>query len=206
MKFDPSTIQRQISVTMENNNNNVSDDDDADVLIESEEIQHLNATAKSKKPSVPTQNDEQEKQRSPWPSYKQHNAGFAATNLPLPNQRTGPILKQPRLTSNTMDKHPDVPEIIKHIEQNHRILICMRGAPGSGKSYLGRSIIDRTMNGDYDNHIFSTDDFFYDKRSKQYIFDRNRLGQAHESNQFRIAQRAMNGWSPIIIGKYYLFN
>lgn len=198
VKFDPSTVQRPMSAEMENNNNNMSDDDDADVLIESDEIQHVNSTVKIKKPSSSAQNDEQEK-RCPWPSYKQQNAGFGSGNGPLPNQRTGLISKQPRFASNTLDKHPDVPDIIKNIEQNHRILICLRGAPGSGKSYLARSIIDRTMQGDYDNHIFSTDDFFYDKRSKQYIFDRNRLGQAHESNQFRVAQRAMNGWSPIII-------
>lgn len=198
VKFDPNTVQRPMSVEMVNNNNNMSDDDDADVLIESDEIQHVNATVKTKKPSGSIQNDEQEK-RCPWPSYKQHSAGFGAGNGPMTNQRTGPIPKQPRIASNTLDKHPDVPDIIKNIEQNHRILICIRGAPGSGKSYLARSIIDRTMHGDYDNHIFSTDDFFYDKRSKQYIFDRSRLSQAHESNQFRVAQRAMNGWSPIII-------
>lgn len=69
----------------------------------------------------------------------------------------------------------------------------------SGKSYLAKSLIDRTMNGDHDNHIFSTDDFFFDRRTKQYNFDRSRLGQAHESNQFRVSQRAMNGWSPIIV-------
>ncbi|XP_055326889.1 uncharacterized protein LOC129580468 [Sitodiplosis mosellana] len=202
VKFDPRTVQRPMTVNMEKyntNNNNLSDDDDADVLIESEEIQQVNTTAaKPKKPSGSAQNEEQEK-RCPWPTYKQHNAGFTATNLPLPNHRPGPNSKQPRLTSNAMDKHPDVAEIIKHIEQNHLILICMRGAPGSGKSYLAKSIIDRTMHSDYDNHIFSTDDFFFNRRTKQYNFDRNRLGQAHESNQFRVAQRSMNGWSPIIV-------
>lgn len=218
VKFDPSTVQRPMSVEMErhnNNNSNLSDDgDDADVLIESEEIQQVNTSAaKSKKPSGTVQNDDQEK-RSPWPNYKQNNAGFAATNTP--NHRTGPNSKQPRLNSNAvLDKHPDVAEIIKHIEQNHLILICMRGAPGtgilssffltdanwfifqhfpfstaflgSGKSHLAKSLIDRTMNGDHDNHIFSTDDFFFDRRTKQYNFDRSRLGQAHESNQFRVA-------------------
>lgn len=129
MKFDPSTVQRPMSVEMVKNKDLSDDDDDADVLIESEEIQQVN-TAKSKKPSGSVQNDEQEKQ-SPWPIYKQNNVGFAAANVPFPNHRAGPNSKQPRLTSNaTIDKHPDVADIIKHIEQNHLILICMRGAPG----------------------------------------------------------------------------
>lgn len=187
MKFDPSTIQRSISLEMQTNNS----DDDADVLIESEEIQHANATVKMNTPN------EQNERRNPWQSFK-HNFGTATQNTFITqNQRATP--KQPRLMSNNIDKHPDVPDTIKQIEQNFRILICMRGAPGSGKSYLARNIIDKTMNGDYENHIFSTDDYFFDRRTKQYMFDRSKLSQAHDSNQFRVAQRAINGWSPIII-------
>lgn len=195
VKFDPSTIARPMSVEMENHYNN--SDDDADVLIESEEIQHINSTDKSKVASNSGEQSEETEKSNPWPSFRQ-NVGFGAINTPIQNHRTGPMLKQPRL-SNAIDKHPDVADIIRHIEQNHRILICMRGAPGSGKSFLARSIIDRTMNGDYENHIFSTDDYFYDRRSKRYTFDRSKLGQAHDSNQFRVSQRAMNGWSPIIV-------
>lgn len=183
---------------MENNNNNILDDD-ADVLIESEEIQHSPATTNKSKMSSMSEPNNGSAKRSPWP-FNQQNTGFGTTATPIPNQRTVQNLtKQPRLTSSTLDKHPDVADILKHIEQNHRILICMRGAPGSGKSYLARSIIDRTMHGDYDNHIFSTDDFFYDRRTKRYNFDRSKLGQAHEQNQFRVAQRALNAWSPIFI-------
>lgn len=172
-------------------------DDDADVLIESEEIQHPIGLEKPTASTSVAQNGEAVK-RVQWPSY-QTNVGFSSTNAPPP-ARIGPnSMKQPRLMSSAIDKHPDVPDTIKHIEQNHRILICMRGAPGSGKSYLARSIVDRTMHGDYDNHIFSTDDFFYDRRSKRYCFDRSKLSQAHDSNQFRVSQRAMNGWSPIIV-------
>lgn len=193
VKFDPSTIQRQTSYDMPNNNNNDSDDD-ADVLIESEEIQNPTGADKpSTSSSSNTQNEEKVK-RVQWPSY-QSNFGFSSTSAPLhPRNGLSSMTKQPRLMSSAIDKHPDVPDTIKHIEQNHRILICMRGAPGSGKSYLARSIIDRTMHGDYDNHIFSTDDFFYDRRSKRYCFDRNKLGQAHDTNQHRVSQRAINGW------------
>lgn len=191
VKFDPNKIERSISMETKGLSNNIDDDDDADVLIESEEIQHVEPTEKSQISLNCEQEHQTNEKRSPWPTYK-HNTGFAATNTPiLSHQRT---YKQPRLVSNTIDKHPDMPEIIKHIEQNHKILICMRGAPGCGKTSLARLLIDLTMKGDYDNHIFSTDDFFYDKRSKQYTFDRNKLSNAHEQNQFRVTQRAMNGW------------
>lgn len=42
------------------------------------------------------------------------------------------------------------------------------------------------MNGDYANHIFSSDDFFLDTRTKRYIYDRSKLSQAHESNQVNV--------------------
>lgn len=78
-------------------------------------------------------------------------------------------------------------------------MVIMRGVPGSGKSYLARKIIDQTMNGDYENHIFSSDDFFLNRRTGRYVYNRELIGQAHEFNQSRVAQRALSGWSPIII-------
>lgn len=110
------------------------------------------------------------------------------------------LISQFRLmTTNAPEERSDVLDIIKHIQLNHRILICMRGAPGSGKSYLARSIIDRTMHGDYENHIFSTDDFFYDKHTQRYHYDRSKLSHVHERNQLRVVQRLINGWSPIFV-------
>lgn len=201
-----------MSIEMEhsnNNHNNNASDDDEDVLIESEEIQHggvplATAMAMPQMPSTSSQQSDASSAKFVWPTSTKY-AGYAqaaaaqAPSTSSTNQRIAPNYKQPRLMQTALNKHPDVPEIIRHIEEGHCILICMRGAPGSGKSYLAKSIIDRTMHGDYDNHIFSTDDFFYDKRTKRYNYDRSKLGQAHESNQFRVSQRALNSWSPIIV-------
>lgn len=115
--------------------------------------------------------------------------------------------KQPRTfgktggggASNDIPEPSELSKIIDDINRNLRVMVCMRGAPGSGKSYLARTVIDRTMAGDYSNHIFSTDDYFYDNRTKQYNFKRQLLSQAHDTNQLRVAQRALNGWSPIIV-------
>lgn len=194
-----------MSVDMQNSNrhtnfNNASDDDE-DVLVESEEIQPGNAAAMAT--HIPSTSRGDTSAKFVWPTSTKYSgyaqAAAAAAAPPPPNQRSGPNYKQPRLMQTAPIKHPDVPEIIRYIEQGQCILICMRGAPGSGKSHLAKSIIDRTMHGDYDNHIFSTDDFFYDKRTKRYNYDRSKLSQAHDSNQFRVTQRAMNGWSPIIV-------
>lgn len=179
---------------MQSSNNNINPGDDIDVVIESIEIQH-------QQPNATGATDVSNQKQSPWPSNMsfascfQHNTGFSNANLGFNSRhRNGsPQVKQPRLASNTIDKHPAVPEIIKDIESNYRVLIIMRGAPGSGKSFLARAIIDRTMNGDYANHIFSTDDFFIDPRTKKYIFDRSKLSQNHESNQIRTAQRTLQG-------------
>lgn len=95
--------------------------------------------------------------------------------------------------------HADLPEILHSIEANYRILICMRGAPGSGKSHLARAIVDATENGDYANHIFSTDKYFVDTNTGQYKYDRLLLKEAHELNQKNVSQRASSGWSPIIV-------
>lgn len=113
--------------------------------------------------------------------------------------RNGNIEAKPQETRVDCE-HSQLQEIIDDINRNYRVLICMRGAPGSGKSHLARTIIDRTVNGgNYGEHIFSSDDYFYDQRTKQYHYDRSRLREAHNANKLNVARRARSGWSPIII-------
>ncbi|XP_072119030.1 NEDD4-binding protein 2-like 2 [Mobula birostris] len=74
-----------------------------------------------------------------------------------------------------------------------KLLIFMRGPPGSGKSTLSRLLIDQCPNG----VVLSTDDYFCLKGG--YCFEPHLLGEAHEWNQNR-AKRCMDeGRSPIII-------
>lgn len=204
IKFDSSSAQYPSN----NANTANDDDDDADVVIETDEIQLSNADAQIE--STIDESDGAKTncgQSTPlvqpstsFSSFLKQNFATTSTNQPNNQHFSGsPQIKQRRLMPASIEKHPDLPEIIKDIERNFRVMIVMRGAPGSGKSYLAKSLIDATMNGDYANHIFSTDDYFYDKRSKRYLYDRSKLSQAHDSNQFRVAQRTLNGWSPIIV-------
>lgn len=43
---------------------------------------------------------------------------------------------------------------------NDRIVVIMRGTPGSGKSYTARELLKKYGGGDPAAHIFSTDDYF----------------------------------------------
>ena len=69
---------------------------------------------------------------------------------------------------------------------------------GSGKSFLGKEIHARTVNGDPKDHIFSADDYFMTS-SGYYRFDATKLPDAHQDTQKRCSEAAQKGWSPLII-------
>uniref|UniRef100_UPI00398F59B0 NEDD4-binding protein 2-like isoform X2 n=1 Tax=Pristiophorus japonicus TaxID=55135 RepID=UPI00398F59B0 len=74
-----------------------------------------------------------------------------------------------------------------------KVLIFMRGPPGSGKSTLSRLLLAQSPNG----VVLSTDDYFC--QNGVYWFDPNFLGEAHEWNQKRAKQSMDEGRTPIII-------
>ncbi|XP_029802835.1 NEDD4-binding protein 2 isoform X2 [Suricata suricatta] len=73
------------------------------------------------------------------------------------------------------------------------VLVLLRGLPGSGKSYLARTLQEDNPSG----VILSTDDYFY--INGQYQFDVKYLGEAHEWNQNRAKEAFEKKVSPIII-------
>ncbi|XP_004579198.2 NEDD4-binding protein 2 isoform X1 [Ochotona princeps] len=73
------------------------------------------------------------------------------------------------------------------------VLVLLRGLPGSGKSYLARTLQEDNPNG----VILSTDDYFY--INGQYQFDVKYLGEAHEWNQNRAKEAFEKKVSPVII-------
>lgn len=90
--------------------------------------------------------------------------------------------------------------ILTYHNQGSRVMIIMRGVPGSGKSCLARHIIEMTIGGSDNNfasHIFSSDDFFI-KRGK-YLYDRNKIHEAHEINQRKVTFATQQGLSPVIV-------
>uniref|UniRef100_A0A8C8SRE4 NEDD4 binding protein 2 n=1 Tax=Pelusios castaneus TaxID=367368 RepID=A0A8C8SRE4_9SAUR len=74
-----------------------------------------------------------------------------------------------------------------------QVLILLRGVPGSGKSFLARTLLEDNPSG----IILSTDDYFY--KNGQYQYDANCLGEAHEWNRKRAKEAFEKRISPIII-------
>lgn len=73
------------------------------------------------------------------------------------------------------------------------VLVLLRGLPGSGKSFLARTLQEDNPSG----VILSTDDYFY--INGQYQFDVRYLGEAHEWNQNRAKEAFEKKVSPVII-------
>ncbi|NWH61116.1 N4BP2 protein, partial [Geococcyx californianus] len=74
-----------------------------------------------------------------------------------------------------------------------QILVLLRGVPGSGKSYLARTLLEDNPGG----IILSTDDYFY--KHGEYHYDPDCLGEAHDWNRKRAKEAFEMRISPIII-------
>ncbi|PNF30667.1 hypothetical protein B7P43_G06102 [Cryptotermes secundus] len=121
----------------------------------------------------------------------------------LPNVITLPNALPKKHSSSHMEQQKQVkpltvPERVqKLIKEGTRVMVLMRGAPGSGKSHLATQIIRLTMgrNCSPNNFVFSTDDFFV--RTKQFI--PSLLQDAHSWNQWRVRAAAEHKLSPIFV-------
>ncbi|PSN34634.1 hypothetical protein C0J52_23935 [Blattella germanica] len=102
----------------------------------------------------------------------------AFTNKVSPNSMTSTHTMNSKITISASG------EIQKHILQGTRLMILMRGVPGSGKSSLAKNIIQQTLgkNIDCSKYIFSTDDFFVSLG----LFIPNMLPEAHTWNKKRV--------------------
>ncbi|NXN12999.1 N4BP2 protein, partial [Indicator maculatus] len=74
-----------------------------------------------------------------------------------------------------------------------QVLVLLRGVPGSGKSYLARTLLEDNPDG----IILSTDDYFC--KNGQYHYDPDCLGEAHDWNRKRAKEAFEMRISPIII-------
>lgn len=74
-----------------------------------------------------------------------------------------------------------------------KLLILLRGLPGSGKTTLSRILLGQSRDG----IVFSTDDYF--RHQDGYRYNVDQLGDAHDWNQNRAKQAINQGRSPVII-------
>jgi predicted kinase len=106
-----------------------------------------------------------------------------------------------RITDTNNNQSDNFERICALIKQNVKVLVLMRGLPGSGKSTMARNLMKATMDTDGvnpTNHILSADDYFVDRYGR-YVYAREKIGEAHEFTQNRTLKRMQEGWSPIIV-------
>lgn len=129
----------------------------------------------------------------------------AKTLAPTPAPvSTGPVVKHPR-PKNHMPKvdywTDEIKNIIKYHNEGARVLVLMRGAPGSGKTYLARVIVESTVGAsnfnNYTNHIFSADDHMV--HNGNYHYSVYRLDEVHKKNKARVSKAVNEGRSPVIV-------
>ncbi|VDK73855.1 unnamed protein product [Litomosoides sigmodontis] len=89
-------------------------------------------------------------------------------------------------------------DIRKCIQNGHRVMIIMRGIPGSGKSYLASDLVSGT-----NGAIFSTDKYFM--QSGVYRFDSSKLDEYHRENWKEAKNALLHGIRPIIIDNTNIF-
>lgn len=86
--------------------------------------------------------------------------------------------------------------VVESIDKGYKIMILLRGLPGSGKTYLATNLLERTFgNVNFDEFIFNTDSY-YDKSKTDNL---EALQEAHANNQRKTFSKVNKGFSPIII-------
>ncbi|XP_014107116.1 PREDICTED: NEDD4-binding protein 2-like 2 isoform X1 [Pseudopodoces humilis] len=76
---------------------------------------------------------------------------------------------------------------------SQKLLLLLRGLPGSGKTTLSRVLLGQS----HDGIVLSTDDYF--RQQYGYSYNAAQLGDAHEWNRKRAKQAMEQGKSPVII-------
>ncbi|XP_053886011.1 NEDD4-binding protein 2 isoform X1 [Malaclemys terrapin pileata] len=98
-----------------------------------------------------------------------------------------------KMNLSQVHQPPVCPVMRKKTHLVGQVLVLLRGVPGSGKSFLARTLLEDNPSG----IILSTDDYFY--KNGQYQYDANCLGEAHEWNRKQAKEAFEKRISPIII-------
>lgn len=100
-------------------------------------------------------------------------------------------------SSSTVDYLPaNFKSVVDRINTGDRVVVILRGLPGSGKSFLAQQIIEATVKNPKD-HIISADNFFM--KGGLYRYEASKIPQAHNEAQRMFAQKASLGYSPLIV-------
>lgn len=95
------------------------------------------------------------------------------------------------------DRNSHLDKLYYQISDGYKILVLMRGLPGSGKSSLARQLLQRASL-DPAQHLVSADDYFTD-RFGNYNYDRAKISEAHRDCQNRVNAMMIRNFAPIIV-------
>ncbi|XP_017072335.2 uncharacterized protein LOC108108713 [Drosophila eugracilis] len=101
---------------------------------------------------------------------------------------------------NNNQSNKQLNSICQRAQAGHKLMIIMRGPPGSGKTTLAKSLLRQAHlleRHEVSDFVLSSDDYFYTRRG--YDFDPTLIPAAHDWNQGRVREKAAIGWSPIIV-------
>lgn len=84
-----------------------------------------------------------------------------------------------------------------------KILVIMRGLPGSGKSYAAKQVLEMYALSGMQGVIHSTDEYFFTvlkpEKPEEYSWNPRFIGDAHRWNRVRTQAAIENNITPIII-------
>ncbi|XP_023019195.2 uncharacterized protein isoform X1 [Leptinotarsa decemlineata] len=131
------------------------------------------------------------------PSEESWKKMYDVTDLTFALPRPVSVMPPARKSKKAMDFERAVDDINK----GYKVMVILRGMPGSGKSYLARKVLQSTIGYDQNHplHILSADDFFYQRRTGFYDYDVRKIEEAHTWNQKRATQALTRSFSPVLI-------
>lgn len=112
------------------------------------------------------------------------------------SSNTSSVINWDRLSKNESPTN----RILYLVTRGYKVMVLMRGCPGSGKSTQAINILNSCYkNVNADEFIFSADKFFINKHTGRYCYDRSKLRYAHQK-VFESTQSAVKkGITPVII-------
>lgn len=115
----------------------------------------------------------------------------ATTDFNSPN-----IINWERLSKNESPTN----RILYLVSRGYKVMVFMRGCPGSGKSFQAINILNMCYkNANVDEFIFSADKFFINKRSGRYNHIPSKIRHAHHWALENTKEAVLKEVTPIII-------
>lgn len=118
-------------------------------------------------------------------------SNIAVAEPPKHNNSVQSVRPKTKPTNQKQSKCIIADNIKSRIKKRERILVIMRGVPGSGKSSLARKLQGNGV-------VLSTDDYFTNNYG-DYYFDPRTLPEAHSWNQRRADREMKASTNPIVI-------